>query len=152
MALEFFHIRENDTEMVEQLIELEKEMNADRAAELSEFEICAFIKYARVYVAVQYDELLGSVIFVRDFDHAGKVFLYSVNIRQNTEHKDLGASLIYTALSDLKEGGVRSVEVLVDAANFKALQIYREKLGFNIISDSDEDDEKEGLLTLRKVL
>jgi ribosomal-protein-alanine N-acetyltransferase len=153
MALEYFHIRDRDYDLLDQLIDLEEEIHGSRGIGLNVFEVHSFIRYGRVYAAVEYDEVLGSAYFFKDFDNPGKVFLYGILIKPSESGGSLGQSLLLSAFSDLKDSGVRMVEVTVHPENFKALRVYREQLGFHAINVSDDaplDDEE--FLLLRKTL
>ena len=120
---------------------------------LSVFEIHSFIRYGRVYAAVEYDEILGCVYFMRDFDNPGKAFLYGILVKPSESGKKLGESLLLSAFSDLKDSGIRMVEVTVHPSNHKAIKIYRDMLEFHIINlKDDEDPEDEDFLQLRKTL
>lgn len=153
MAIEYFCISDSDTDMLEQIAQLEKEVNGSRNAGLSYFETQSFIRYGRVYAALEYDEVLGAAYFLRDFDNPGRVFLYSVLTNPRESGKGIGQSLLLSAFSDLSESGVRMVEVMSSPRNTKALRVYREDLGFNVINASSEEDlENERFLILRKNL
>ncbi len=151
MAVEFFHIRESDYDLLYQLVDIEQELHPGTGMSL--FEIHSYIRYGRVYAAVDYDEILGSVYFLRDFENPGKAFLYGVMVRPEHRGKRLGESLLLSAFSDLKEAGIRMVEVSVSPKNAKALKVYRDSMGFNIINLPDDADiEDEDILVLRKTL
>ena len=153
MAIEFFHIRDNDYDLLDQIIDLEESVHAGKSEGLNVFEVYSFIRYGRVYVSVEYDEILGCCYFMRDFDNPGKVFLYGILTSPKEAGKHLGESLLKAAFSDLKESGLRMVEVTVHPMNKKALQIYQETLGFHIINVPDgADPEEEDFLILRKTL
>lgn len=47
MAIEYFCISDSDTDMLEQIAQLEKEVNGSRNAGLSYFETQSFIRYGR---------------------------------------------------------------------------------------------------------
>jgi ribosomal-protein-alanine N-acetyltransferase len=151
MAIEYFHIKERDFDLVEQLVEMESSTYAGEALDV--FELIAMLRHARVYVAVEYDEVLGAVYFMRNFDNPDKVFLHSINIVDAQTHPSLGASLLNIAFADMKTFGIKIVEVNVDPANYRALKIYREQLGF-IASDSMQSDLLDGeeILMLQKEL
>ena len=151
MAVEYFHIRESDYDLLDQLVELEEDVH--QRGGLSVFEIHSFIRYGRVYAAVEYDEILGCVYFMRDFDNPGKAFLYGILVKPSESGKKLGESLFSSAFSDLKDSGIRMVEVTVHPSNHKAIKIYRDMLEFHIINlKDDEDPEDEDFLQLRKTL
>ncbi|MEF9863669.1 MAG: GNAT family N-acetyltransferase [Christensenellaceae bacterium] len=151
MAIEYFHIKERDFDLVEQLIEMERSSYDSGALDV--FDLIAMLRHARVYVAVEYDEILGSVYFMRNFDNPDKVFLHSINIVNADTHPNLGTSLLNIAFADMKAFGIKLAEVNVDPSNYRALKIYREQLGF-VASDSMQSDILDGqeILMLQKEL
>lgn len=151
MAIEYFHIKERDFDLVEQLVQME--LNTFEGEALDVFELIAFLRHARVYVAVEYDEILGAVYFLRNFDNIDKVFLHSVNVVDTQATPNLGVSLLNIAFADMKTFGIKIAEVNVDPANYRALKIYREQLGF-VASDSMQNEILNGeeILILQKEL
>ncbi len=151
MAIEYFQIKERDFDLVEQLVEIERSDYAGEALDV--FELISMLRHARVYVAVEYDEILGSVYFMRNFDDPDKAFLHSINIVDPQATPSLGTSLLNIAFADMKTFGIQVVEVSVDPANYRALKIYREQLGF-VASDSLQGDVLGGeeILMLQKEL
>ena len=138
MAVEYFHIRESDYDLMDQLGELETQIH--QKGGLSVFEIHSFIRYGRVYA-------------MRDFDNPGKAFLYGILIKPGETSKRLEETLLLSAFSDLKDSGIRMVEVTVHPSNHKAIRIYRDILDFHIINlGDDEDPADEDFLELRKTL
>lgn len=151
MAIEYFQIGERDDDLVQQLLKNEEDLYSE--AGLAAFDLIAFLGHGHVYVAVEYDEVLGSAYFMRDFDHVKHAYLYSVNIVNAQANPDLAFNLLTVALGDLKEGGIGVVEVNVDPTNYRALTLYRERLGF-VASDSFQQDYlgDQELLVLQKEL
>ncbi len=127
MAIEYFQIKERDYDLVEQLVRLEEEQG-DSALDV--FDLIAMLRHSRVYVAVEYDEVLGVVYFMRNFDNPDKVFLHSINIINPQATPNLASSFLNIAFADMKTFGIKTVEVNVDPQNYRALKIYREQLGF----------------------
>ncbi len=151
MAIEYFQIKERDFDLVEQLIQMESRSYGEGALDV--FELVAMLRHARVYVAVEYDEVLGFVYFMRNFDDPEKAFLHSINIVNAQATPNLSTSLLNIAFADMKTFGILSVEVNVDPSNYRALKIYREQLGF-VASDSMQSDLLGGneILMLQKDL
>ncbi len=87
------------------------------AARSTFFDLIAMLRHARVYVAVEYDEILGAVYFMRNFDNPDKVFLHSINIIDPQAYPNLGTSLLNIAFADMRAFGIRLVEVNVDPSN-----------------------------------
>lgn len=153
MAIEYFHINESDFDMLNQIVKLEQQVHANRGSGLNYFEAHSFIRYGRVYAAVEYDEVLGCVYFIRDFSNPNRVFLYSIVVKPSESNKRLGESLLLSAFADLKEANLRMVEATVHPSNYKALRIYREELGFNVINAQDDAEYADlEFLVLRKML
>jgi len=151
MAIEYFHIKERDFDLVQQLVQME--LDAYEGEALDVFELIALLRHARVYVAVEYDEILGAVYFLRNFDNTDKAFLHSINVVDPQATPNLGVSLLNIAFADMKAFGIKMVEVNVDPENYRALKIYREQLGF-VASDSMQNDILDGdeILMLQKEL
>ncbi|MEG0257133.1 MAG: GNAT family N-acetyltransferase [Christensenella sp.] len=151
MAIEYFHIKERDFDLVEQLIRIEHSSYESGGMDI--FDLIAMLRHARVYVAVEYDEILGAVYFMRNFDNTDKVFLHSINIIDPQAYPNLGTSLLNIAFSDMRAFGIKIVEVSVDPSNYRALKIYREQLGF-VASDSMQSEILNGeeILMLQKEL
>lgn len=153
MAIEYFHVRESDYDLLDQLVSLEQEVHGSRGAGLNLFEVHSFVRYGRVYAAVEYDEVLGCAYFLRDFDNPGKVFLYGILIKPSESGKQLGESLLASAFADLKESNLRLAEVTVHPSNYKAIRVYRELLDFHVINVSDDMELADAdFLLLRKTL
>ncbi len=152
MAIEYFHIKERDFDLVEQLVQMESTAFEGSGA-LDVFELIAMLRHARVYVAVEDDQIKGAVYFMRNFDNPDKVFLHSINIANPEETPNLGVSLLNIAFTDMQAFGIKVVEVNVDPANFRALKVYREQLGF-VACDSIQSDVLSGeeILILQKEL
>lgn len=155
MALEYFQIKERDYDLIEQLIRIEQETYNEgvMGEPLDVFELIAMLRHARVYVAVETNDVLGYVYFVRNFDEPDKAFLHSIKVVDRQATPNLGVSLLNISFGDMKASGIRAVEVNVDASNLRALKIYRETLGF-VPSDSIQNDLLGGkeMLMLQKEL
>lgn len=151
MAIEYFQIKERDYDLVEQLLKIEADTYADSG--LAIFDLVAMLRHGRVYVAVEYDEVLGSAYFMRNFEDVDCAYLYSINIVNPQATPNLATSLLNIAFADMKAFGIKSVEVNVDPTNYRALKVYREQLGF-VASDSMQNDLLGGdeILMLQKEL
>lgn len=151
MAIEYFQIKERDYDLVQQLLTIESDTYADSG--LAVFDLIAMLRHGRVYVAVEYDEVLGSAYFMRNFEDVDCAYLYSINIVNPQATPSLATSLLNIAFADMKTFGIRTVEVNVDPKNYRALKVYREQLGF-VASDSMQNDLLGGeeILMLQKEL
>ena len=151
MALEYFQIKERDFDLVEQLARIESD--TFETGGLDVFELIAMLRHARVYVAVEADEIIASAYFMRNFDNPDKAYLHSINVVDPSKYPNLGVSLLNICFTDMQSFGIKSVEVNVDPTNFRALKVYREQLGFSA-SDSIQNEvlNDEEILILKKEL
>lgn len=151
MAVDFFHIRESDYDLLYQLADVEQELHPQGGRGL--FEIFSYVRYGRVYAAVNDENIIGSIYFLRDFENPAKAFLYGVTVAPEYRGKRLAESLMLSAFADLKDAGVHMVEVTVNPRNEKAIKTYRDTLEFNVINlPEDADMEEEDFIILRKTL
>ena len=81
MAIEYFHIKERDFDLVEQLVQMES-IAFDENGALDVFELIAMLRHARVYVAVENDQIIGAVYFMNPLDVAD--YLATANITLQT--------------------------------------------------------------------
>ena len=51
MAIEFYHIRDNDYDLLDQIIDLEESVHAGKSAGLNVFEVYSFIRYGILHTA-----------------------------------------------------------------------------------------------------
>ena len=151
MAIEYFQIKEKDFDLVEQVLDIEGDTYEDSGLDI--FDLIAMLRHGRVYVAVEKENVIGVVYFMRSFDDTGKAFLQSINIVDPGEYPNLAKSLLEVTFADMQSFGIKTVEVSCDPSNFRALKIYREELGF-VASDSLQSDLLDGeeLLMLQKDL
>ncbi len=151
MEMEYFHIRESDYDLLGQLIDLENELHEGRGGGLNGFELHSYIRYGRVYAAVQNDVVQGCCYYIKDFENPSKVYIYATSIRPGQNTEALAIDLLVCSLADLKESGTRMVEVTVSPSNYKAQRVYKEELGFSVLN-LPTDQSAEEFLILRKVM
>ena len=151
MDIEFFHISETDLDMIDQIVELEKRLSRNNSG-LTAFVVNAYVRYGRVYSAVDYDEVVGCAYFMKDFDNPGKVYLFGLLVDPKESGRKLGQNLLMSAFADLKDSGLRMAEVMVHPSNKGAIRVYRDELGFNLMNNSEDADEADEYLIMRRML
>ncbi|WP_346355309.1 GNAT family N-acetyltransferase [Azotosporobacter soli] len=110
------------------LLELEREAFGDGA--LNEWNLVPMIRHGCVHVALQDDEIVGLVEYMRDWEKPERAYMVGVSVAQALRGQGLGSALLRASLSELKQSGVTEVELTVDPSNQAAIRVYREKLGF----------------------
>lgn len=152
MTISFKAIDQSDNTQLARILEIEKQAFGKGA--LSEYVIVPMIRYGKVYTAVaEDDDPIACAYFMRDLNEIGNAYLISVAVLPVFRGKDIGTELLKYAFSHLKRFGITKIRLTVDPANFTALSVYREKLGFIVVDNSkDEYGEGEDRLVMEKSL
>ncbi len=152
MNISFKPIDHSDQNKLEQIMDIEKQAFGKGA--LSEYVIVPMMRYGKVYAAVdEEDDPIACAYFMRDMNDIGTAYLMSVAVLPVFRGKDVGTELLRYSLGHLQRFGITHIRLTVDPANFTALSVYREKLGFTVIENSkDEYGEGEDRLVMQKVL
>jgi ribosomal-protein-alanine N-acetyltransferase len=90
---------------------------------------------------------------MRDMADISQAYLMSVAVLPVFRGQNVGTALLNYALANLKRYGITRVLLTVDPANFNALSVYREKLGFTVVNSAkDEYGPGEDRLVMSKDL
>lgn len=152
MTITFKSIDSLDSAITAQILNIEQEAFGDGA--LNEYVVVPMIRYGKVYAAVDEEGVpIACAYFMRDMGDIGTAYLMSVAVLPAFRGQDVGTELLSFGLSHLKRFGITKVMLTVDPANFTALSVYREKLGFSVVDNSkDEYGEGEDRLIMSKAL
>ena len=82
---------------------------------------------------------MACAYFMRDMADISVAYLMSVAVLPVFRGQNVGTALLNYAFSNLKRYGITRVLLTVDPANFSALSVYREKMGFTVL-DSSKDE------------
>ncbi len=151
MSLKVETINNNDSHTVSSLVKLEK--NAFGPNGLSEWEIVPFIRHGLVAALKLDGKVIGSAHFLRDWTHPNHAYLFSIAIDPSYRGKGFGTRFLSDCCIILKQQGINSVELTVDATNHPAVKVYKDKLGFKTTETRiDEYGEGEDRLVMVKAL
>lgn len=150
MTLTFKLLEKPDPGTVGNIIDIEQEAFGDGA--LNEYVVVPLLRYGRVYAAVDEEgTAVACAYFMADMNNPDNAYLMSVAVLPDFRGQNVGAALLKYALEALKEYGISKVTLTVDPANFTALSVYREKLGFTVVGSArDEYGEGEDRLVMTK--
>jgi len=124
-------INSNDSETVENLIEIEKQAFGN--AGLDQWTLVPLIRHGKV-IALRYkNEIIGGAQFIRDWEDSLRAYLVGIAINSDYQGKGLGTRFLNGCLAILKDEGIGSVELTVDPSNKPAVRMYKDKLGFKTI-------------------
>lgn len=142
MTLTFTVLEKPEINIVSNILDIEQEAFGDGA--LNEYVVVPLLRYGKVYAAVDEEgTAVACAYFMADMNNPENAYLMSVAVLPDFRGQNVGTALLAYALEGLKEYGIARVTLTVDPANFTALSVYREKLGFTVV-DSAKDEYGEG--------
>lgn len=106
------------------------EAQAFGAGGLNEWTLVPLIRHGRVFALCDGPKVIGGAQFVRDWDDTSRAYLVGIAVDSEYRGKGLGTRFLGECMGVLRREGIASVELTVDAANTRAVHVYREKLGF----------------------
>jgi len=137
---------------ISQIVQIEKEAFGDNA--LGEYTVVPMLRYGKVFTAVdEQGYAIACAYFMRNMNDTAEAYLVSIAVLPRFRGKDVGTELLRYAFDFLAGYGITQVRLTVDPANFNALSVYREKLGFTVVeSAKDEYGAGEDRLVMVKAL
>jgi ribosomal-protein-alanine N-acetyltransferase len=152
MTITFKAVDKPNSQIIANILNIEQEAFGDGA--LTEYVVVPMARYGKVYVAVDEQQTaVASAYFMRDMADISAAYLMSVAVLPVFRGQNVGTALLSYAFSNLKRYGITRVLLTVDPANFNALSVYREKLGFTVMDSSkDEYGPGEDRLIMSKEL
>ncbi|MBC8274584.1 MAG: GNAT family N-acetyltransferase [Chloroflexi bacterium] len=112
----------------------------------------AVMRFGKVFVGYEGEELVAVGEFIRDWNDPKNVYVVGLSVKPKKQNRGYGTLLLKSALEQLKEEGFSSVVLHVAESNPRALHIYN-KLGFQDIGlRKNEYGDGEDRILMRKVL
>ena len=142
MTINFKAIETPDADIISRILTIEREAFGDGA--LNEYVVVPLLRHGKVYAAMdEQDNVIACAYFMRDMGDVNIAYLMSVAVLPLFRGQDVGTALLSFGFTHLKRFGITKVMLTVDPANFTALSVYREKLGFTV-ADSSKNEYGEG--------
>ncbi len=116
-----------DPELISRLAELEAKAFGDGG--LNEWTLPVFIRYGRVFILKDKDEILGIAQLIRDWNDQKTAFLVGISLKSSKRGRGLGNFFFRTILARLLADGIERVKLTVSPENHAARRLY-EGLGF----------------------
>ena len=132
MTIYFKALETPDANIITSILDIEQEAFGDGA--LNEYVVVPMLRYGKVYAALDEDEnAVACAYFMRSMNDTDTAYLMSVAVLPDFRGQNVGTALLEYALSHIKQYGILRVRLSVDPANFSALSVYREQLGFSVL-------------------
>ena len=146
MELEYFQIREDDREILEQLVGMGSSLHSF----LDYYETLMFARHNRIYACIEGSDLVGCCYYVRSFDDPSLAFLYGINMVKKS--RSVSKELLEISFKDLKASGVSTVEAFIEPENAQSIRSYKDNHGFEIYTPTDDEPVIDNYVTMRKTL
>ena len=129
-----------DSDLLFKIVEHENEVFGE--ATVGNWNIKPFTKYGKVFAMLSddentKDELMSVIEVLSSFDRE-VAYVYGVSTVPKFERNGYARILLEYVMKNLKEIGIKKIELTVDMDNFIAKRIY-EKLGFEIVGNLDNE-------------
>ncbi|WP_027338661.1 GNAT family N-acetyltransferase [Halonatronum saccharophilum] len=149
MNIEIKRVLENDLELVEKLVQIEKEAFGDGG--LNNWGLVPMIYHGRVYTILSRGYPIGIAEYMRDMEEPDKAYLYGLAIRSGFRGQGLSTCLLDYTLDDLKKLGIKKIELTVSPDNKGAIHLYEKKFSFKEVEyRKDEYGKREDRLIMEK--
>lgn len=89
----------------------------------------AFLKFGRLFLLRADEVVIGTCVCVRTWERPNEALLLSMGIRPGWRGRGLGQRFVKGVLDRLRSRGIRSVTLLVEADNRRAIRVYAD-VGF----------------------
>ncbi len=136
MAAEVRQVVENNLTLVKELVAIEEE--AFGRGGLNEWGLPPLIYHGAVYIIEADNNPAGIAEYMRDMEEENTAYLYGLAVAKEYRGQGWGKQLLAESLQEIKEKGIKQVELTVDPANKRACTLYR-KFGFEKIEQRKDE-------------
>ena len=108
---------------------------------MDEWGLVPQIRHGNVFILKEKDKrrLVGLAILMRDWEDLEKAYLFDFAIGEDFRGRGLGYHFLLSIGHNLQEQGFKRMGLTVDVNNAAAIHLYRDKLGFEVMSMSRDE-------------
>lgn len=147
-------LTENDTELLNKIVELEDEVFGE--ASVGNWNIKPFARYGKVYAKIFTNEngekeIVSAIEVLSSFDRK-LAYIYGVSTNPKFSNKGFATELLKVVLEDLKKENIKYVELTAEIENKIAVHLY-EKLDFKVVEilENEYGDNKKRYLMKKEM-
>jgi len=134
MAVTVTRITDVEFELIDELTSIEAEAFGDGG--LNRWTFPVVIRHGAVYVLKCDDKVRGVADIIKDWVDPELAFIINLVIKKEDRGRGLGYKFLSELLRELRDDGVKRVQLTVDPKNEVAKHLYR-KAGFRQIAELD---------------
>ena len=90
---------------------------------IGRWTIMPFIRYGKVYVLLEDEEIVSAAEIMRTFD-TKDAYIYGFFTKEKFARKGYGSVLLDFVINEMEKAGIEAVTLTVDPANEKAVKLY----------------------------
>ena len=90
---------------------------------IGRWTIMPFIRYGRVYILLEDEEIVSAAEIMRTFD-TKDAYIYGFFTKEKFSRKGYGSVLLNFIINEMEKSGIEAVTLTVDPENEKAVNLY----------------------------
>ncbi len=112
---------------------------------MDEWGLVPQIRHGNVFILKEENKkrIIGLAILMRDWEDIEKAYLFDYAIEEEFQGQGLGYHFLIAICRNLKEQGFSKMSLTVDVENKAAIKLYKDKLGFEIVTMSEDEYGKD---------
>lgn len=130
MNIEVKLVRDNDEELIKELLEIENEAFGDGGLH-NEWLLVPFIRHGRVFALFADGKPAGIAEYMRDWEDPLAVYLIGIAVKEEFRGHGLGREFLKQTIAYMEEEEFVKVKLTVDPNNKPAYNLYFDKFGFD---------------------
>lgn len=138
-GLNVYLVQDYDLKLLKEIVSFSEKVFGE--ASLDEWGIVPQIRRGNVLLLKEeaHKKVLGFAILMRDWDDDDKVYLFDIAIADEYQGAGVGYYFLESIIENCKDQGFKRMSLTVDIDNARAIRLYKEKLGFEIIKREDHE-------------
>ena len=143
-GLKVYLVQDFNLNLLKRIVEFG--MNIFGELGMDEWGLVPQIRHGNVFLLKEEEKkrIIGLAILMRDWEDLDKAYLFDYAIVEDYHGRGLGYHFLRIICGNLLEQGFKKMSLTVDVENKPAIRLYKEKLGFDIVS-INEDEYGKGL-------
>lgn len=119
--MEIRELLPKEKKYIDDIVNYEIEIFGDGG--IGRWTIMPFIRYGKIYMLLENDEIVSAVEIMRTFD-IQEAYIYGFFTKEKFSKKGYGSALLKFTINEMKKSGIKIISLTVDPANEGAKNLY----------------------------